>query len=326
MSSPDPPKALIVGLNPALQKRFILSGETLQPGQVHRAAEVQEGIGGKGQDVATTLECLDFTDFGLAQLVGTGVEGDKLLDLMNLGSHDFTVRCQGPLRTCTSIVASDCTTELVEPSATVQEAEWNALLERLDKREFEAVCFMGSVPPGVPKSAYAKIMERISVRTLCLIDSVVGLEELLGVLSDRKQRAMLKINESELFKLCGLSEGSTSFGAAIQIFLNKHHAVEALAITNGSQAARFIDVQSKQIFELPIPKLKGLLYPIGAGDAVAAGTLANVLRNPSMGLLDAFAYGLQCGSATCLQAENSALNPEDLATLERVVPKKISDL
>eukprot|EP00980_Cylindrotheca_fusiformis_P008179 scaffold1734_cov196-Cylindrotheca_fusiformis.AAC.1 len=42
---------IIVGLNGALQKRFILPDEgVLVPGNVHRAKSVQTGVGGKGQD------------------------------------------------------------------------------------------------------------------------------------------------------------------------------------------------------------------------------------------------------------------------------------
>ena len=43
---------VVIGLNPALQKRFLLarSNPNLVPGSVHRAHSIQQGIGGKGQD------------------------------------------------------------------------------------------------------------------------------------------------------------------------------------------------------------------------------------------------------------------------------------
>ena len=57
---PSSSYTIVIGLNPALQKRFILSSKTpiLTPGNVHRASEMQEGIGGKGQDVYVALYCL----------------------------------------------------------------------------------------------------------------------------------------------------------------------------------------------------------------------------------------------------------------------------
>lgn len=46
---------VIVGLNGALQKRFVLGDASLIPGNVHRATSIQSGVGGKGQDVAIAL-------------------------------------------------------------------------------------------------------------------------------------------------------------------------------------------------------------------------------------------------------------------------------
>jgi hypothetical protein len=80
LSSPSPTKSssttIVVGLNAALQKRFILPNDAsiLIPGNVHRAKEVQIGVGGKGQDVAISLNCLNYLPAGLqlAQFVGHG--------------------------------------------------------------------------------------------------------------------------------------------------------------------------------------------------------------------------------------------------------------
>eukprot|EP00531_Pseudo-nitzschia_arenysensis_P013475 CAMPEP_0116152202 /NCGR_PEP_ID=MMETSP0329-20121206/20521_1 /TAXON_ID=697910 /ORGANISM="Pseudo-nitzschia arenysensis, Strain B593" /LENGTH=181 /DNA_ID=CAMNT_0003648899 /DNA_START=43 /DNA_END=585 /DNA_ORIENTATION=- len=138
---------IVVGLNGALQKRFILpTDKSLVPGNVHRATRVDFGVGGKGQDVAIALDCLlgrgrisgedatgdheDTSDacekrsntIRLVQFIGTGFAGDAVHNLLNdcLGEEamEFTVRSSSEMRTCTSIVASDDTTELVEPSCT----------------------------------------------------------------------------------------------------------------------------------------------------------------------------------------------------------------
>ena len=50
---------VVIGLNPALQKRFVLPIDTdLEPGNVHRCARLDIGVGGKGQDVGVALSCL----------------------------------------------------------------------------------------------------------------------------------------------------------------------------------------------------------------------------------------------------------------------------
>ena len=77
---------VIVGLNAALQKRFVLPpNENLIPGNVHRAATVTTGVGGKGQDVAVTLHSLRYAGGNpqLAQFLGSGAEGDQVYRLLS---------------------------------------------------------------------------------------------------------------------------------------------------------------------------------------------------------------------------------------------------
>lgn len=369
---------IIVGLNSALQKRFILPpGGQLVPGNVHRARTVQLGVGGKGQDVAVTLTCLQYNGTTkLAQFVGSGAEGDEvyrmLLDLMGEDSMHLTVRPAGGMRTCTSIVAANSTTELVEPSDLIEESEVEELFAKLSSENASALCIMGSMPPGCPADTYARIYETVAnEHTICLIDTVVGLSELLQAVARREKhgQTMLKINASELCKLAGVKSSTSEIDgilsddviAALKAFLSQHRpyaqeALSAVAITDGAHPAYLAVMpvapdNEFRIFQIPVTNLltekrplpwetwsKGsstALYPIGAGDAVAAGTLAawkclsnndsetlylplelNALfqddRSPSTrALLSAFSFGLACGTASCLQEQNSVLKPQD---------------
>ena len=83
------PTSIIVGLNGALQKRFILPDEgMLVSGNVHRAEQVQTGVGGKGQDVAIALNCLSpKSNLNLAQFIGTGSAGNAVSH--SLASHSL---------------------------------------------------------------------------------------------------------------------------------------------------------------------------------------------------------------------------------------------
>ena len=364
---------VIVGLNGALQKRFILPQSTsFVPGDVHRADEVQVGVGGKGQDVAIALSCLDFKgDLQLAQFVGSGAEGDQVYDLLKerIGTDamSLTVRPKSHMRTCTTIVASDMSTELVEPSGIITEKECEELMAKLgaDKSESKvgALCIMGSMPPGCPAELYADIYECVHGKnTLCLIDSVVGLEPLLKAIAGSKTSgpAILKVNASELCRLAKVSKTSSEVGGiesgelveGVNNFLDKFQpyafkALTGFAITDGKHPAHCITIDKEQkafsIYKIPVPDLESAktLYPIGAGDTVAAGmlaawryledritgdtnlsigakvesmlqerTLSEALVNdhPSeatRNLATALAFGLACGSASCLQEENS---------------------
>lgn len=219
---------LIVGLNGALQKRFILPpNSSLVPGDVHRADRVDAGVGGKGQDVAIALSCLGYTsNLQLAQFVGSGAEGDQVYELLQemIGKEamSLTVRPASHMRTCTTIVASDMSTELVEPSGIITKEEQDELMTMLSSLSDDsgskgagALCIMGSMPPGCPPEMYADIYKSIHGEdTLCLIDSVVGLEPLLKTIASSKTSGptILKVNASELCRLAKVKKTSSEVG------------------------------------------------------------------------------------------------------------------
>jgi fructose-1-phosphate kinase PfkB-like protein len=373
---------IVVGLNGALQKRFVLSpGDSLVPGNVLRAVQVQEGVGGKGQDVSIALDCLSKTSpQQLVQFIGRGPAGDAVHQMMveRLGeaAMGLTVRSSTDLRTCTSIVATDETTELVEPSGVITEKEMEELFSKAARVNNQArgVCIMGSMPPGCPSDTYAKLYSQVAgISTVCVVDSVAGIDDLLQTASKMRRNVgptIFKVNASELCKLAGTSKSKSETGGveqgeltnAVQQFVSKYspHVPDALlglAITDGrhpSYFVSFVDEKEFQLFRILVPKLDPTrtLYPIGAGDAVAAGTLAAwvSLTAPTPSNLEtvpkacfellsdgvkkidhvsssvdvaravtAFSFGLVCGSASCLQEENSVLDTADVERLLRTM-------
>lgn len=417
---------LIVGLNPAIQKRFVLTNEDkLIPGNVHRANAVQKGIGGKGQDVYIALTCLirkqrqqssktsNYLKLSLAQFIGMGFEGEEFLrilrDVYRNDEESFlfercTIRTKNPIRTCTTIISTDYSTELVEPSGHVEDEEINSLLSRIEEENgshtlsggdigVRGICIMGSMPPGCPSCIYADILQRAvysdssaakieidskieqkgSVQYLCLIDSVAGLEPLFEELKNmrcksregaQKIRAVLKINVPELSKLgdnasAALSSDPSKLHTTVESFLAKYRnaqeALDFIAVTDGKGSAHLVQLREMErnivtpnnsgknsdgihhICKIDIPNLQEIypekarkLYPIGAGDAVAAGTLyawialssgcidarsnfEPIFRQSKMDtFLKAFMFGLACGSASCLQEQNSMLDVYDV--------------
>ena len=390
---------VVIGLNAALQKRFILPPKSnLEPGNVHRSQAVETGVGGKGQDVGVALSCLMKKDEPsdsrkdkvlLAQFLGAGPEGDTVSQLLANKfqlSDALTIRNAAPLRTCTTIVGSDCATELVETSGeiTMEEMEsLNAKVEELAKEGGKAscVCIMGSMPPGCKEDTYADLTTGLAGKeSLVLIDSVIGLDPLLSALKtnfDGKEGsesggAVLKLNAAELCKLAGVAKSEAErvtmeeLTASSQGFITKYvnaiGALDYLCITDGKYPGYLVEIpahptSSFRTWQLPAVDLTkqakdGMLYPIGAGDTVAAGTLAawQFLHHPSsktvgdnfFGVIPstlgkhltgvrsewcngakspeeekgyqmatAFAFGLACGSASCLQQENSVFEVEN---------------
>jgi len=150
-----PSTTVIIGLNAALQKRFILPPSTnLEPGNVHRSARVEVGVGGKGQDVAVALSCLDRSEdcqdkVILTQFIGNGPEGDTVLSALKQRhlSDSLTIRNKAPLRTCTTIVSDACATELVENSGTISKNEMSDLFDKVERLtetgKAGCLCIMG---------------------------------------------------------------------------------------------------------------------------------------------------------------------------------------
>ncbi len=349
---------VVVGLNGALQKRFVIQDhKDLIPGNVHRASQIQTGVGGKGQDVAIALNSLGTEGIRLLQFVGQGAEGDTVYQCLSdqLGAEaiqETTIRVQSLMRTCTSIVGASETTELVEPSGNIEAEEIQALLHKCERlQSTSGICIMGSMPPGCLPQLYSEIYQRItsqsSSKTLCVIDSVAGVDFLFQALTGP---TIYKVNAQELCGLVGLPE-KTNLSEIIPAFLNKYQPpqhLQGLAITDGKRPGYLCCFDSSktkkwQLFSLEIPKLdesscgtKAILYPIGAGDAVAAGTLAawmtletgggtvppscrdalfqkfqslqqNQISPAASTLVTSFAFGLACGSASKYQTTGESV-------------------
>ena len=285
---------IVVGLNGALQKRFVLPSGNLVPGNVHRASHVDFGVGGKGQDVAIALHCLldrnvddceadsiKDTNIRLVQFIGTGFAGDAVYSLLEdqLGEDAiaYTVRSSSEMRTCTSIVAADDTTELVEPSGVIAKTELEELFSIISNNQNEesknasprSLCIMGSMPPGCSEETYARMYEKLAgPDTVCVVDSLAGTLPLLQTISQSGNSdygtgpVLFKMNASELCKLAGTTKSNSEIDGisfselilAIEGFLSKYpiisdmdeprdHGVIGLAITDGKHNGYFVAIR-----------------------------------------------------------------------------------
>lgn len=221
------------------------------------------------------------------------------------------------------------------------------------------------------RSEAAKAREEIC----CIVDTTVGLESLLSQMAEcaeieEVKNNMLKINLAELCLFTNLVKSEQESGsmadvqkAISQLFQTVGEedirtALKYIAITDGEHPAFLVRIgnnvtKEDVIYRIKIPDLlhsrsdagtaseeETLLYPIGAGDAVAAGTLASweymlrtkqnwngvsrlderIRKKLSGGEFDdevvaAFAFGLACGSASCFKEENSVFDIEDALRL-----------
>jgi len=284
----------------------------------------------------------------LVQFIGTGNEGDQLAAALRAkapgADEGMWVRTAAPTRICTTLVSADSgeATEIVEPSGGILPGEYETLLSALDEStagQAPGVLLMGSMPPGVPGDAYGAVVRAAaSEATKVVIDSVTGFDATAEAVAAQGCPALLKLNGRELLALAGEAPpaGSdsevacdpASVAAAACKLAAKAGGGKALAAvcwTDGPFPGGVYDCGTGKRWALAMPPLPGpVLSPVGAGDAVAGGTFHAWLRPGETSssvdsgvpvVVRAFAFGLACGAASCLTAENSVF---DLATVRSI--------
>ncbi|KNC76838.1 hypothetical protein SARC_10687 [Sphaeroforma arctica JP610] len=344
-----PGDIMIVGLNGALQRTITLN--SLAQGAVNRGQSVKQGIGGKGQNVYVAAKKCQETSLPvkLVQFVGSSFEGEYLTQLLSSLAREntrrtsmsesdlLTVRTPGRQRTAITLVDNGKggeATEIVEPGEIVPTDCVDSLLLTLNERykftKVSAIAFMGSMPPGCPKNTYCGILRLVAdENTKVLLDTVV-LDDVFQTCVEMQCEVVLKVNGRELCSLADIKIQTTCESvfatpkqaledAANNIFV-KYAVVHTIAVTDGAFAAHVFRRKTSDDCryigfgrtELALPKLPSAdVNPIGAGDAVASGTLIAwaTSRNERISVRDtineAFKWGLCCGAASCLSSKCS---------------------
>ena len=150
-----------VTMNPAIDKTVDI--DQLECGGLNRIKHVELDAGGKGINVSKTIHELGGNSIATGFIAGnTGKVIQNVMEEWQI-QNDF-IEVSGETRTNTKVFEkSGELTELNEPGPVVSEADIQALLEKLDGYAAEGTLFVlaGSVPSGVEKDIYGKIIERV---------------------------------------------------------------------------------------------------------------------------------------------------------------------
>ncbi|HLP42355.1 MAG TPA: PfkB family carbohydrate kinase [Fibrobacteria bacterium] len=291
---------LVAGLNPAWQK--ILEFANLDIGEVNRAETLIQLASGKGLNAAKVLRRLGH-EVTLLQVVG-GANGQKCLEACQaLGIRSVHFRVEEETRQCLTLVdrGRGTVTEIIEPFATGMDGIGESLLAALPAHPdaFDAVLLCGTLPPGVPEDIYSWLLDRYR-SSLRLMDAWKGVDEALTRLAEADAgMGYLKINRKEY--------------ASLEAALSRLPAPGPLVlVTDGSADATLIR-RGRVLGRIPVSRLIGVRNPIGAGDAVTAGSAHYLLQG--MEPAEAFRHGLAMGSASCLTLEPAQFAWEDYESL-----------
>ncbi len=129
----------------------------LVAGQTHRVTAVSSRAGGKGINVARTLDGLGISGLTMGFVGGEAGRAIRA-DLEAAGLPHELVQIDGPSRRTVTIVAEE-TTGFYEPGAPITHDEWQTFLDRYQSLlgGADAVALCGSLPPGAPPDAYATL-------------------------------------------------------------------------------------------------------------------------------------------------------------------------
>lgn len=254
-----------VTLNPALDITHTVA--SLVPHRSHRVTDVGVQAGGKGINVARVLHTLGLPTVAVAfrgGLAGAAIAAD-------LDRHGIAHRLVGiageSRRTFTVVdVASGDATVFNEAGPAVAGDEWHALRGQVRRLLADAsvLVLSGSLPPGLPETAYAELAGAAARAGVPVILDAAGPPLLAGVTAGPD---VVKPNATELADATGLPDPLAAAEAL--------RAAGALAVVASLGPEGLLAVTPEGTFRAgPPAPLVG--NPTGAGDSVVAALAAGI--------------------------------------------------
>lgn len=289
----------------------------LVPGTVARATATNTSAGSKGVNVARAAKSIG------AQPVIAGFlprqNGDRLVDL--LGGEDIPlqeIKVDGELRIATILLEDSGRVTMVNGrGALITGAQWQQYTELVDRSVAgqQIVVCSGSLPPGLPRDAYRRLVE-IGHRAGLPVIVDAAPEVLLESLSAEPDLVSPNLSEAEGLLLGRLDEQVDEQGDDIP-----DRAVEAAAALHARGAVRAVVTAGAHGAALAtaagswwLPALSiAVVNPIGAGDCFAAGAAAALIAGA--GDVDVVRHGMSVAAASCETSTAGRLDPFRAAVL-----------
>lgn len=256
---------LTVTLNAALDVTYLV--DSLVPRTSHRVDAVHERAGGKGVNVARVLSALGWPTV-VTGLCGGDTGARLRAELRTAGPRDELVPVAGESRRTLTVVsrADGDATVFNQSGPLVTAGEWQAFTARYARlvRDADVAVLSGSLPPGVPDDAYARLVtvaREAGVATI-LDTSGPALRAALPAGPD-----LVKPNADELAAVTGLRDRAA---AAAGLRAMGARGVVASCGPDGLYA-----ITSQGVWRATPPeRLTG--NPTGAGDACVAALAAGL--------------------------------------------------
>jgi 1-phosphofructokinase len=311
---------LIVNPNFTVDRTIPL--RALVPGDVTRTGRAAVTLGGKGVNVARVAWA--FGD--RAEVVGFLPRGSRaILDALSAaeGAELSGVEVAGEVRGASILIEeSGRVTVLNEPGPEVAEPDWAALLALIEREaaDHATVICAGSLPPGSPADAYARVVGAAHRAGARAVVDAAG-EVLQAALRAGPDVVSPNLAEAESLMSGRLVEEVEPSGAdvpgragrAAQDLLARGARLAIVSAGSRGAAAASSVPGGSSVF-LTAPQVQ-VLNPIGAGDSLVGG-LVHALEE-GRAWQAAAAFALATASASCEQDLAGGVDPERARELDR---------
>ncbi|MDR3537875.1 MAG: 1-phosphofructokinase family hexose kinase [Acetobacteraceae bacterium] len=298
-----PHRIITLTLNPAVD--LACSAESVVPTHKVRTSGEHIDPGGGGINVARVLHALGADT--LAVVLAGGVTGALIEDLLNeAGVPHRTVRMKG--RTRISFTVFDRTTGLeyrfVPEGPTVEEHDWLATLELMQRIQGDWLIASGSLETGMPPDIYAQVARTARARGQWIVLDATGqpLRLALEVGVD-----LIKPSLGEFEALIGTKLPDPASQEAAALTLIRSGRTRMVAVTLGENGA-FLAT------EAGVVRMPGLTVPfrsaVGAGDSFLAALVLSLSQGKSQ--TEALAWGVAAGTAAVVCAGTARIRREDV--------------
>jgi 1-phosphofructokinase family hexose kinase len=280
---------LCISPNPALDHSVVV--DTLNPGQVHRVTSALMAAGGKGINVVRAIRNLGGQGVGMGFLGGaTGKRIAELCDQEQLAGAWTWIETE--TRTCVIIVDLEQghATVINERGAHATAADWQRLTQEVQRESLKAnaVCFSGSLPPGIAPQQYAELITSVNQpsRTIWVDTSGDSLRAAMQV-----PGIIIKVNGDEAGAILEMSVESVDSARHATSML-RAFGPAAVVITLGAKGAIFSHSTGTWYAQPPVIQA---VDAVGSGDSFLAGIVYAIDKGLDPGT--ALKYGVAAGAA-----------------------------
>ena len=292
---------LIINPNFAIDRTIPL--EVMVPGAVHRTGSATDSLGGKGVNVARVARA-----FGHPGVLVGFLPSASASQLAKLAAREGAelagVPIAGTVRAASIFLErSGRATVFNEPGPTVDESDWSRLLGEVQRRAagHQTVVCSGSLPPGSPVDAYARVVTVARSAGLRTVVDATG-DVLAAALAAHPDVVSPNLAEAETLVFGPAIEGVEPKGD--RVVQRAIEAAEGLvargaghAIVSAGSHGAAVSAAAGALF-WPAPEVT-VVSPIGAGDSLVGG-LVHALE-AGQTFTDAVQFALAVASASCEQ-------------------------